>query len=326
VSANKSAVIPKAFVLRRVHSLLGLMIIVYLIEHLIVNSQAALWVGDDGAGFIKLVNLIHNLPFLQVIEITLIGVPILFHGMLGVKYALNAKNNTVSIKKDKPALPYGRNIAFNWQRLTSWFLIVGILVHVIQMRFVESPKRVDFKSSSQYMVKLNFDQGLYFLADRLKLTILNKDKIDSMYANLDKTKKITSQISPKAVPYDATIEKEITKYQSNYHVDKLIEKLHSYKLSKTQVVVISSNIGTAFLLMVRDVFKKPFWLIFYTIFVIAAVFHAFNGLWTALITWGVILSYRSQKMMVNFAILLMILLGFLGLMSIWGTYLINLRS
>jgi len=79
------------------------------------------------------------------------------------------------------------------------------------------------------------------------------------------------------------------------------------------------------LLVVRETFKWPLMMVLYTIFVLSACFHAFNGLWTSLITWGVSLTERSQKMMRGLANTLMIVVAFLGLAAIWGTYWVNLR-
>jgi len=326
VSANANVIVSKAFIWRRVHSLFGLMIVFYLVEHLTVNSQAALWLGDDGRGFIKLVNLIHNLPFLQVLEVMLIGIPILFHAALGIKYALTSRNNSMGCKKDKPVLSHGRNVAFSWQRITSWILIVGIFGHVVQMRFLDSPKKAVLNNEKQYLVKLNFDKGLYALSDRLSVELFNKEKINFLNDNFKSVGKEGKWTSAASIPYNVSAEIEATKRQSLTQEKSFIDVLNTYKINQTQVVAVSKNAGTAFLLMVRNTFKSPIWAILYTIFVIAAIFHGFNGLWTALITWGIILSYRSQKMMVNFAILLMLALGFLGLASIWGTYFINLRS
>ncbi len=326
MSANGNVIVPKAFVWRRLHSLFGLMIVFYLVEHLTVNSQAALWLGDDGRGFIKLVNLIHNLPFLQVLEVVLIGVPILFHGVLGIKYAVTSRNNSSGLKKNKPVLSYGRNVAFSWQRITSWVLIIGIIGHVVQMRFLDSPKKTVLNNEKQYLVKLNFDEGLYSLSDRLSVELFDREKINFLSSDFKDVEKASRWASASAISYSPEDEKKISEMQSLNQEKLFIIELNTYKLNQTQVVAVSKNAGTAFLLMVRNTFKSPFWAILYTLFVIAAVFHGFNGLWTALITWGVILSYRSQKMMVNFVILMMLALGFLGLASIWGTYFINLRS
>ncbi|PIS00771.1 MAG: succinate dehydrogenase [Chlamydiae bacterium CG10_big_fil_rev_8_21_14_0_10_35_9] len=326
MSSQAKPVIPKAFVYRRLHSLLGLLIVVYLMEHLIVNSQAALWLGDSGIGFIKLVNLIHSIPFLQVIEIALIGVPIFFHALLGIKYALTSKSNVRSSKGKKPCLKYERNIAYSWQRITSWILLLGIFVHVVHMRFLEKPKEAELNNVPQYLVKLNFDEGLYTLAYRLNIRLYNQAQIADMQ-NIKNEGFVTNKwTSPDSVPYSPLKEENVLQQQSLRDQQEFITTLSSYCLKDTQVVAASPSVGTAFLLMVRNVFKNPFWAIAYTLFVLSAAFHAFNGVWTAMITWGIILSYRSQKSMVKVAYGFMIIIAFLGLASIWGSYWINLRS
>ena len=75
--------------------------------------------------------------------------------------------------------------------------------------------------------------------------------------------------------------------------------------------------------MVRDTFKSPLMIALYSIFVLAAAFHAFNGFWTFLITWGVILSYRSQKTMIPVSVIGMGLLLFFGFAAIYGSYWLN---
>ncbi len=88
---------------------------------------------------LKLVNLLESLPFLQVIEWLLIGIPLLIHGIWGIKRALQPKMNSFGSGGKSPHLNYGRNHAFTWQRLTSWILLIGIIGHVVQMRFIGYP-------------------------------------------------------------------------------------------------------------------------------------------------------------------------------------------
>ncbi len=96
-------------------------------------------------------------------------------------------------------------------------------------------------------------------------------------------------------------------------------------MKSNQLIAVAPSPGTAMLFMVRDQFKSPFMAILYTIFVLAAAFHAANGFWSFLIAWGVILSAPSQKTMVRASLLFMVLLAFFGLAAIWGTYWVNLR-
>lgn len=258
------------FIWRRVHSLMGLWLVLFLSEHLIVNSQAALWIGDDGSLFVSLVNSLESLPFLQVIETLLIGVPFAVHMVWGISRLFQAKNNAHKTDGSTPSLGhFGRNKAFSWQRLSSWILLVGVIAHVVQMRFVEMPKKEHIDGQEKFIATVSFDDGLETLAPRLgvELTSLNEGKV---------------------------------------HVS-------------------SPSMGGAMLLMVRDTFKNPFLSVLYSIFVLAAAFHAFNGFWTFLITWGAILSYRSQRAMIPVSVVGIGLLSFLGLFTIWGTYWINLR-
>lgn len=143
----------------------------FLMEHLLTNGQSALFIGDDGAGFIRAVNNIHNLPFLQVIELTLLGVPIVLHTVWGVQYALTSQPNAYGGGGITPHLPYRRNRAFTWQRLTAWVLMLGIVGHVVQMRFLDYPDAVREGASTFYKVPLQFDEGLPSLSERLGVVI-----------------------------------------------------------------------------------------------------------------------------------------------------------
>lgn len=255
-------ILPKAFLWRRLHSLTGLWLVLYLIEHLLVNSRAALLVGDDTDGFINSVNAIHELPYLLFIEIFLLGVPVIIHAFWGVKYLFTARYNSASSNGSAPSLPeYPRNRAYTWQRVTSWILLFGIAAHVVHMRFVEYP---DTNDKGQYLVRITPDDSMQILANRLNVTYEKKDGY---------------------------------------------------------TIAVAPNFGTAELLVVRETFKMPLMIALYTILVLTACFHAFNGLWTFMISWGVTLNSNSQKIMRTVATTLMILVSFLGLMAIWGNLL-----
>lgn len=286
---------PTAFFNRRMHSLLGLWLVVFLFEHLLTNSEAALFIGADGEGFIKMVNFLHSLPYLYVIEALLIGVPFLVHIVLGVKYLLTMKQNSYVFKEGEPNLSeYPRNHAYTWQRITSWLLIPLVLLHVFQMRVLKYPETVKLGDTNYHMVKVNQDEGLYTLAPRIGLTMLDPSNIVS----------------------------EVQGHKVN---DEFLNALKNFKLGKQDAVAVTDSMGTAILMNVRETFKSPLMLFLYTLFMTAAVFHACNGLWTFSITWGLPLSMNGQKIVKRFALALMALLGFLGLAAIWGSYLINLR-
>lgn len=260
--------IPAVFLLRRLHSLSGVFLALYLFEHLLTNSQAALYFGEDGKGFVDAVNWIHSLPFLGAIELGLLGFPIAVHLIWGVIYLHTGKMNSFSSDGSKPALPhYSRNHAYTWQRITSWILLFTLLGHVIHMRFLEYPK---IEGPHTYKVRLEHDSGLETLAKRLDVQLIPQEG--------------------------------------------------------RRVIGVAKDFGTADLLVVRETFKMPVMMALYTIFVLAACFHGYNGLWTAMITWGITLTERSQMWMRRLAILLMVVVAFFGLAAIFGTYWFNLRQ
>lgn len=283
-----STAIPSAFIWKRLHSLSGLFLALYLFEHLLINSQAALLFGDDGSGFVEAVNAIHQLPYLPVIEIGLLGFPILLHGILGVQYLFTGVSNSGKSDGTTPSLPYGRNKAYTWQRITSWILLFGIVFHVIHMRIVEYPTAAKEGNKHFYLVRLDADTGLASVADRLDVKLYTQAQI------------------PKKSPWSAALE--------------------GNPLGSGEVMAVAPTFGMAELLMVRETFKMPVMMAIYTVFVLAACFHGFNGLWTFMISWGINLTPRSQRRMLGFCIFLMCLVAFFGLATIWGTYWINLKQ
>lgn len=325
--------LPRSFFYRRLHSLFGLLIVLFLIEHLLTNSQAALLFGENGQGFIHAVNFIKNLPYLPAIEILLIGVPIAFHAGIGIKYLFTGKFNSFPSDGSRPSLTkYGRNQAYTWHRIAAWILLVGIIAHVSYMRFYRYPSHAQIGETSVYFTRISVDEGLYTVAKRLGVTLFDqsatmKEKKE-LQQLIDKNQTILQQA--------ALLQKEQqnslgSKEQKILVEAQLIEQKKQYvkalmykPLGREEVMAEAKDFGTATLLMVRDSFKSPFKAALYTIFVIAACFHAFNGLWTFCITWGVVIKARSQKKLVNLCIGLMVLIAFLGLASIWGTYWINL--
>ncbi len=275
--------LPRPFILRRLHSLLGIWLVLYLCEHLLVNSQMALFFDDDGKGFISMVNKIHALPYLPAIELLFLGVPFLIHGVWGVIYLQTAKFNSRHTNGSQPALPqYKRNHAYTWQRITSWILLIGIAAHVIHMRFVEYPSIVYQEGKKSYLVPVRYDKGLSTITQRLHSTLYTSKRLQQQ--------------------------------------DMTWAAAHIKPLKEGEVLIQTPNAGTAFLFILRDTFKSPTMVILYSLLVVATCYHAFNGMWTALITWGVTLTRRSQRTMRHFTTCLMIVVMGLGLMAAWGSY------
>ncbi|QVL57690.1 MAG: succinate dehydrogenase [Simkaniaceae bacterium] len=326
----------RPFAMRRIHSLFGLWIVIFLTEHMLTNSQAALLIGENGEGFIRAVNFIKNLPYLHVIEVVLIGVPILYHMIWGLYYLFTSKMNSFPSSGNKPSLTKsGRNHAYSWQRITSWILLIGILAHVGYMRFYMYPVSVDTGKDSAYFVRISMDPGLYTVSDRLGVKLYNKDAIEEIKQHVeshaDELKTLSSdfekiQGNPPPYVYQKNIDQLMNRYQNLEDQEAYLKGLEKRSISGDEVIAEAGDFGTATLLIVRDSFKSLFKSILYTIFVLAAVFHGFNGLWTFMITWGIVLKMRSQSRAVNWCITIMVLVGFLGLASVWGTYYLNLRN
>jgi len=129
------------FLLRRLHSLTGLVPIgVFLLAHLTTNSTV-LWGQLNGRAalhastaadrgivtFQEEVSFLNGLPFLLLIEITL-WVSIAFHAGLGLVYAFSGSNNLKSY-------PYQNNWRYMLQRLSGYAGILFIFYHVATLRW-----------------------------------------------------------------------------------------------------------------------------------------------------------------------------------------------
>ncbi|MEI8328794.1 MAG: succinate dehydrogenase [Chlamydiia bacterium] len=317
--------IPRAFVWRRVHSLMGLWLVLFLLEHLLTNSQAALLLGENGGGFVRMVNWIHDLPYLPIIELFLIGTPIALHGVLGIKYLFTSKNNAKSSDGSTPSLKeYNRNKAYSWQRITSWILLVGISCHVAKFRFIEYPTSINEGTDSFYFVKISMDKGLYTVADRLGVELYDNHKIDAAKELAKHPTEAPEQISGQTV-FSTQEEQLAVGIQKLQQKRDWLQALTSKPISNTEVIAVTKSFGTASMMSVRDTFKSPIYVGLYTIFVLAACFHAFNGLWTFMISWGLIFKRSAQKSMSHLCVAIMITIAFLGLAAVWGTYWINLK-
>ena len=113
------------FLLRRLHSLSGIVPIGgYLLFHFYEN--AAILYGP--AAFDETAQAARGIRFLEVIEVLVIFLPLLYHALYGLYIASYARNNTMSYN-------YSRNNLFMWQRATGIVAMLFILYHVWQFRF-----------------------------------------------------------------------------------------------------------------------------------------------------------------------------------------------
>jgi succinate dehydrogenase / fumarate reductase cytochrome b subunit len=108
------------YTLRRLHSLSGIVPVgAFLLEHLATNAVAL----NGPAAYNRAVATIARLPFLTAIEVTLIGLPLLFHMVVG---ALIATTGEASVHRGR----YPRNWMYLLQRVSGVFLAFFIVYHV----------------------------------------------------------------------------------------------------------------------------------------------------------------------------------------------------
>jgi succinate dehydrogenase/fumarate reductase cytochrome b subunit (b558 family) len=114
----------RAFLLKRLHSITGVVPVgVFLIEHLWTNSKALQ--GEDA--FSGAVNDIQALPFLPLIEIFGIFLPLAYHSFYGVYLAFQGKQNSLSYK-------YARNWLYFMQRASGMLALAFIVYHLGELR------------------------------------------------------------------------------------------------------------------------------------------------------------------------------------------------
>jgi succinate dehydrogenase/fumarate reductase cytochrome b subunit (b558 family) len=114
----------RAFVLKKLHSLSGLVPVgVFFVEHLWTNSKAL----QGESAFTQAVADIQALPYLPLIEIFGIFLPLAFHAVYGVVIALTGKPNVTSYR-------YGRNWLYLLQRVSGLVTFVFIGYHLYEYR------------------------------------------------------------------------------------------------------------------------------------------------------------------------------------------------
>lgn len=126
---------------RKLHSLSGVIPLgAFLAAHLWTNFKAV----KGAEAYNAAVDKLQSVPFLPVVELGFIILPILFHGIYGAWIYFDAKNNATRY-------PYGRNWLFYFQRLTGVITLVFVFVH-FRLRIAKalSKEELDF-----YQVMIN---------------------------------------------------------------------------------------------------------------------------------------------------------------------------
>lgn len=330
-TAVTSRSIPRAFVWRRLHSLTGLFFLLFLLEHMFTNSQAALFFGANAMWFVNSVNFLHSLPYLPFIELFLLGVPLGLHAFLGIKYLFSSKSNVVSKRGKASVQKHERNWAYTMQRVSSWIILVGLILHVVQMRFIMYPIKVHMGNHSEAFGAYTVDPGLYKVSEMLGLKIYDQNAINEQKKLLEKQRNSITMVDTRLEEMQAGGQlqsdlysketNEVYKNLVDFHDrEKFVYGLTYFTLKPNEVIVSSKTSADLILLNVRQAFQNPWMCFIYTLFVLASVLHGCNGFWTFCITWGLLLSRRAQNKFIHFSYGLAFVMLALATLAIWGSY------
>lgn len=127
---------------RKLHSLLGVIPLgLFFVEHALTNYSAF---EGGKEGFQDSVAFLHGLPLIFFLELFLIWLPILFHGVYGIYVAWQSKINTGQYH-------YGRNWAFTLQRISGVLTFVFVFWHVWETRVQVALGNVSFDQLGEHM-------------------------------------------------------------------------------------------------------------------------------------------------------------------------------
>ena len=140
VSSNVSKFVPQggvaplragqgmSFVLRRLHSLTGIIPVgAFLFEHILISNSTA--IGQNGpAAYARQVSFLANLPLVFLLELFGIWIPIAYHALYGFYIWYRGDSNTASY-------PWSGNRMYTLQRYTGGIAFIYIVWHVYTMRF-----------------------------------------------------------------------------------------------------------------------------------------------------------------------------------------------
>jgi succinate dehydrogenase / fumarate reductase cytochrome b subunit len=114
------------FVLRRVHSLLGIVpLALFMLEHTFTNAKAA----QGPEAYHGAIEFLTGLPALYVIEVFFIFLPLYFHGLYGVLIWWTGKSNLGRYGQ------YTANWRYTLQRWSGLFVLLFVTYHLLHWRF-----------------------------------------------------------------------------------------------------------------------------------------------------------------------------------------------
>ena len=149
----------RTFILRKLHQLSGIVPLgAFLLEHFYTNSKA-INPKTGEAAFNEAVGWLQGIPYLLLVEITFIFIPLIFHAVYGLFITWEARPNNL-------AYPYPRNWFYTIQRVTGIILFFFIAFHVLNMRFGIIPGLNTYGNA----VAHNPDKAYSIVAGEFKVT------------------------------------------------------------------------------------------------------------------------------------------------------------
>lgn len=115
----------RTFILRKLHQLTGIMPLgFFLLEHFYTNSKAL----NGAVEFNTAVKDLQQIPYILLIEIGGIFIPLIYHAVYGIVISVEMRPNNLYY-------PYARNWFYTIQRVTGFILFFFIAFHVLNFRF-----------------------------------------------------------------------------------------------------------------------------------------------------------------------------------------------
>lgn len=163
---------PYHFLIRRVHSLLGLVPIgIFLTFHLFLNLTARF--GPEQ--YNKVIETMQSIPGIFIIELVIIFLPIIFHAIYGAWVVYTGQSNVLRYR-------YARNWFYLIQRISGVYTVVFVVVHVLALRFgeanfaalqsfVANPLGLIFYALGILLAIFHFTNGLWAFAITWGITV-----------------------------------------------------------------------------------------------------------------------------------------------------------
>lgn len=163
---------PYHFLIRRVHSLLGLLPIgIFLMFHLTLNLSARLGASQ----YDKVIESMRSFPGIFVVELVIIFLPIAFHAIYGAWVVYTGQSNLLRYK-------YARNWFYIIQRISGVYTVIFVFAHVWVLRFggasfaalqqiVGNPLGLIFYAIGIVLAIFHFTNGLWAFAITWGITI-----------------------------------------------------------------------------------------------------------------------------------------------------------